>query len=136
MGMRCEISRSVLAEIVQRAEAAAPHEACGLLLGREGRIEAQRSAANVAAEPWHRFEIDPAVLIAAHRAARQGGPALLGYWHSHPGGRAMPSQTDAAMADPDGRFWLIVAGQDVTAWRAVYSGQVHGRFDAVVIAPI
>ena len=59
----------------------------------------------------------------------------MGYWHSHPSGDAMPSVTDAAMAAPDGKLWLIVGGDTVTAWRAVEQGVLHGRFEPVAIEP-
>jgi desampylase len=93
-------------------------EICGLLLGQAGRIEAIAPAANVAADPARHFELDPAVLIAAHRAARSGGPKVIGHYHSHPSGVAIPSATDAACAMPDGTLWLIVAGEAVRLWRA------------------
>ena len=72
---------------------------------------------NVAFDPRRSFEIDPQALIAAHRAAREGGPAVLGYYHSHPAGAAVPSDTDRAMAAGDGRVWAIVGKGDVTFWR-------------------
>ena len=93
-------------------------EICGLVLGQAGRIEAIAPAANVAADPARHFELDPAVLIAAHRAARSGGPKVIGHYHSHPSGVAIPSATDAACAMPDGTLWLIVAGEAVRLWRA------------------
>jgi hypothetical protein len=37
------------------------------------------------------------------------------------------------MAQPDGKLWLIVAGDDATLWRAADAGALHGRFDAVRI---
>ena len=117
-----------------RAEAAASPEVevCGLLLGRDGRVEEARPCRNVAADPARRFEIDPAALLAAHRAARAGGPAILGCYHSHPSGHAQPSARDAAAAEPNGWLWLIVAGEELRGWRAVDGGTVWGRFDRVV----
>jgi proteasome lid subunit RPN8/RPN11 len=115
--MTVAISRALLDEI--RALAAArDDEVCGLLLGRADRIEAIRPAANVAPDPSRHFEIDPAMLIAAHRQARAGGPAVIGHYHSHPSGVTAPSATDAACAAPDGSLWLIVAGEEATLWRA------------------
>ncbi|RSV40547.1 peptidase [Sphingomonas sp. ABOLD] len=105
------------------ATAAAPREACGLLLGAGGRIERFTECANVSDAPEIRFEIDPAALFAALRAERAGGNALLGYWHSHPSGDAAPSRTDAAMAAPDGKLWVILGGEDVTCWRAGDAGR-------------
>ncbi len=112
------------------ARAADGLEACGLLLGKGNAIEGASVAANVAATPATRFEIDPAHLLVAHRSARGGGAAILGYWHSHPSGLAEPSATDAAMADPDGRIWAIVADGALACFRAVANGEVHGRFTA------
>ena len=126
--MRVHVSRCV-AELIQRAaEAAAPEEACGLLFGQAGMIEEANVTRNVAADPLRHFEIDPAALFAALRAERAGGPVLAGYWHSHPSGDANPSATDAAMAAPDGRLWLIVAHGTITGWQAVPKGAHHGRF--------
>ncbi|EPR16025.1 peptidase [Sphingobium indicum IP26] len=102
------------------SEAAADrHEVCGLLLGEAGRIEAVLPAANVAPDPARHFELDPAVLIAAHRDARAGGARIVGHYHSHPGGLAVPSETDAACAAPDGGLWLIVGGEAARLWVAV-----------------
>lgn len=112
----------------QAARAAAPLEACGLLFGEDGEISDFQAADNVAENPKKRFEIDPAALFAAIRAERDGGPRLIGYWHSHPGGDARPSATDAAMAAPDGKLWLIVAEEATTLWRAGETG-LRGRFE-------
>lgn len=123
--MGCEISRAALALIRTTAAIDPAREACGLLFGSDAHIAAATAAANVAADPARTFEIDPAALFAALRDERAGGPALVGYWHSHPGGDAMPSATDAAMAEPDGKLWLIVAGEALTVWRATHGGFVR-----------
>lgn len=106
-------------------------EACGLLFDEAGVIFAASVEANVAEDPHVHFEIDPAGLFAAVRAERAGGRRVAGYWHSHPSGDTHPSPTDAAMAAPDSKLWLIVAGGSIAGWRAVASGERHGRFDPV-----
>jgi desampylase len=115
--MRLEISSEVLAGIRAEAVAAYPREACGLLFGDAERIDGWRPASNVAEHPEIEFEIDPTVLFAALRDERTGGRRLIGYWHSHPTGNAKPSARDREVAQNDGKIWLIVAGDDVTAWR-------------------
>lgn len=100
-----------------------------MLLGRPEEIEEARAAANVAVDPARHFEVDPAMLIAAHKAARKGGPGLLGHYHSHPSGSAEPSATDAACAAADGALWLIVARGEMRLWRAAGEG-LHGMFTA------
>ena len=110
------LAPSAHAAILTAAATAAPDEACGLLLGHGEHIAAAPLVANVAATPRTCFELDPLALIAAHKAARAGGPALLGYWHSHPAGPAAPSATDQAAASGDGRIWAIAAGGAITLW--------------------
>jgi proteasome lid subunit RPN8/RPN11 len=127
------ISRSLRDRIVAEA-AASRDEICGLLLGEAGRVVDALSCANVHPTPKMMFELDPAVLFAALRHARAGGPRIIGHYHSHPSGDARPSATDAASAPPDDAYWLIVAGADVTSWQAVRDGTVHGRFDPVALA--
>ena len=111
------ISR-ILLDQIQAIAAADRAEVCGLLLGATGRIEAIAPAANVAPDPARHFELDPVALIAAHRAARAGGPQVIGHYHSHPSGVARPSVTDAAFASPDGSLWLIVGGGEARLWIA------------------
>lgn len=121
----------MLAELQQLALAAAPQEACGILFGRDDRVSGYRAAQNVARDPVRHFEIDPATLIAAERQMRDGGDPIIGYYHSHPTGTVQPSRTDAESAAPDGRLWLILNGQDATAWRTAPAGEIYGRFDAI-----
>jgi proteasome lid subunit RPN8/RPN11 len=126
---------SGLTEQLLRAAAESPdEEICGLLLGQPGHIEALRPARNVAADRRRRFEIEPARLLAVHREARGLGHRVIGHYHSHPDGSALPSARDAARAVQDGQLWLIVAGGSVTAWRAVAdaeAAEIHGRFAPV-----
>ena len=128
--MKVGISRSLLGRIMALAQAD-PYEICGLLLGEEGVIRDIRPAANIAADPARHFELDPAVLIAAHRGARKGGPAILGHYHSHPSGRAEPSAADAAGAAPDGSLWLILGGGAARLWSAGPDGQGGVAFTAI-----
>lgn len=121
--MRVIIARKLL-DTIHREARGQQAEICGLLLGRPGRIESARAAANIAPDTSRHFELDPAVLLTAHREARGGGPAVLGHYHSHPSGIAVPSPTDAACAAPDGSLWLIVGNGEARLWQA--SGDQHG----------
>ena len=122
---RGTLTKSAQAAMLREAARAHPLECCGLLLGPRGEgaaggagcITTIAPAANVAADPARHFEIDPAALIAAHRAEREGGMALCGWYHSHPCGEAAPSATDAAFAPHDGRVWAIIADGAVRLWR-------------------
>lgn len=131
MGTMLVVTRPVLECLRAEAAKAAPLECCGILLGRGGCITQIRAAANVHPDPARHFEIDPAVLIAAHREARAGGPELVGYYHSHPAGHPRPSATDCEHASGDGRAWAIVAGGEVTFWR-----DGEGGFEALSMQAI
>ena len=120
--MPSTLSPNAHAAILKAARQAHPNEACGLLLGTAAHIETALPTANVHPEPQRHFEIDPAALIAAHKAARAGGPQVIGYFHSHPNGLARPSATDAAQASGDGRIWAIAANGAVGLWRDAPSG--------------
>jgi proteasome lid subunit RPN8/RPN11 len=115
--MTLEVTSGVIATLLAEADEAAPRECCGLLLGEGGRIDRAVPAANVSPEPLTRFEIDPLALLSAHKAARSGGPQVVGYFHSHPSGHPVPSATDCEHSTGDLRVWAIVAGGEVAFWR-------------------
>lgn len=115
--MIAQVSSAVLERILAEAAAAAPRECCGILLGDGTEVRALEPARNVHPAPKTHFEIDPRALIDAHRAARRGGPQVVGYYHSHPHGPAEPSPTDQAMAARDGRVWAIAGQGEVRFWR-------------------
>ncbi|MCF8479556.1 MAG: M67 family metallopeptidase [Rhodospirillum sp.] len=114
------LSEADRAVIAREAEAAHPREGCGLLVGHvEGkgvaRVTAVHGAANVlAGEHADRFELDPATRLRIQRECRARGEVVLGHWHSHPSGVALPSATDAARAFEDGLVWLIQATDPAT----------------------
>jgi len=124
------VSLEVLDEIRLSGEAAKPLEACGLLVGYasdqasyEGIVITQViETRNAHPTPETHFEIEPQALINAYREERDGGPQLIGYFHSHPVGEPVPSATDQAQAPRDGRIWAIVAGDDVRFWQDLPGG--------------
>jgi proteasome lid subunit RPN8/RPN11 len=99
-------------QIRRQACAALPRECCGLIEGvRKGETllaTALHPTPNVARE-MERFEIDPKAHSAIVRAARTRGAAIVGCYHSHPDGRAMPSLLDLANVGEEGFVWLILA---------------------------
>lgn len=106
--------------------AALPLEGCGLLLGhRDGRSAAVSEAwpAHNARQSAQQYEIEPETVLAADRAARATGRTLLGAWHSHPGGPAIPSATDRAEAWRDWCYLIIgladTGAPELRAWRLI-----------------
>ncbi|MEP7005495.1 MAG: M67 family metallopeptidase [Sphingomonas bacterium] len=127
--MGYKISSTLLGGLLVDAKNAPDREVCGLLFGTQGRIAEAEATANVAADPARAFEIDPAALFAAHRRARAGGPAIVGHYHSHPSGAAVPSARDAAQAMGDGALWLILTAREGRLWRT----DRIGAFDEVAL---
>lgn len=111
----------VAAALPRLADVALPREACGLIVGRaeEGsvRVTGFAPSRNLAAAA-DAFEIDTALHLALQRRLRMRGEGVVGVWHSHPSGAALPSARDAAGAWQDELIWLITAGADTTAWVA------------------
>lgn len=103
---------------------AQPRESCGILLGAQTdngwRVTGIEESRNIAPQDRNdRFEIDPVLLLRTQKAARAGGPRMVGVYHSHPNGRAEPSETDLAAAWQTGMIWLISAvGLERTETRA------------------
>jgi proteasome lid subunit RPN8/RPN11 len=108
---RLYLPATLLAQIEDEARAASPRECCGLLVGQQcgDRVDVflAHPAANVA-ERDDRFEIDPETQFALLRALRGTERAIVGCYHSHPDGKAEPSQTDADSAAEMDFLWLIV----------------------------
>ncbi len=101
------IRHALLDEILAHARSEAPLECCGLLLGRAGRIEESVRARNALASRT-RFLIEPEDHFAALRHARQLGLEILGAYHSHPRGDAVPSPRDLDEATDPELLHLIV----------------------------
>ncbi len=91
------VPAGIMAEIVAHAQAASPHEACGLLRGRDGVVTALARGVNEAAQPATRYQLDAATLLQQLDWDARG-EALLALYHSHPTSPAWPSLLDAAWA--------------------------------------
>jgi proteasome lid subunit RPN8/RPN11 len=98
------IARDALAQIIEHAEASYPQECCGFLVGRtvEGVREAalSRSAQNANRErPHDRYQINPREYVALEKSLSGTGLGIVGFYHSHPDHRAVPSAYDEEMAE-------------------------------------
>lgn len=92
--------------MLDEATRAYPSEACGWLLGSDGRVVATRPERNETghAKASH-YLMGPESYRDATRAARAAGLDVVGVFHSHPDHPARPSATDLAEAWPS---WLYV----------------------------
>jgi proteasome lid subunit RPN8/RPN11 len=101
------MARAVRRAIVAHARRAAPLECCGFLLGSHGHV-AHAAPMRNAADGAVRYRIADRDHLTLRRAVRGLVPpiGIVGVYHSHPRGRAVPSGTDVSDAHyPD---WVHV----------------------------
>lgn len=123
--MELRIPRRFVDEIRAHALETYPEECCGFLIGREdgdARVVTRgRRARNVHPETREtRYTIEPRDVLQVDRESR-GEDRLLGFYHSHPGQGARPSEFDRSRAWP----WYVYAILELqdrepagfTAWR-------------------
>lgn len=123
------LSREDLAAVLAQAQEEAPNECCGLLLGRQGRVERVIRGTNIDHSPVT-YNMDPQELFRVHREMEEEGLDLIAIYHSHPRTRAYPSSTDIAKATYPDSFYMIVslgdhgAAPEVRAFR-IAEGRVN-----------
>lgn len=114
------LSDTLHEQLIAEAREAYPMECCGLIEGTatpEGwRATALRKSKNFAANPAQSFLIDPQVHFDLLRRLRGTERAIIGCYHSHPGGRGQPSERDCAEAIDDRFVWLIAGDSEVNAY--------------------
>jgi proteasome lid subunit RPN8/RPN11 len=107
-------------QLIAEARAAFPIECCGLIEGTatpEGWCAtALHGSKNLAADPAQNFLIDPQVHFDLLRRLRGTDRAIVGCYHSHPGGPSEPSERDRAEAMDNGFVWLIAGEGEVNAY--------------------
>ncbi|HSK88079.1 MAG TPA: M67 family metallopeptidase [Anaerolineales bacterium] len=84
-------------EMLDHVDQQMPLEACGLLAGKNDRVEKVILVRNQAQSPA-RFVMDPYEQLQAFNRIEANGLDLLGIFHSHPAGPAAASATDVAEA--------------------------------------
>ncbi|HEY0605643.1 MAG TPA: M67 family metallopeptidase [Herpetosiphonaceae bacterium] len=93
------------------AAAGSSAEICGVLLGRRAPqmvVHGIVPGHNLHPEPRRHFLLDAQTLLQADAQARAAGDEILGFYHSHPSGGALPSPHDRRDAWP-GYVYLIIA---------------------------
>lgn len=107
--------------ILDHAQADAPNEACGLLLGRGSAVMEIVRTRNVDPTPRTGFVVAPDDLFLALNRAEMEDLELVGVYHSHPVGHPIPSERDIREAYYPDAAQLIVglAGPEpkFAAWR-------------------
>lgn len=131
---RLEILSNIWADLLASAANGYPGEACGILLGRieeERRVvEGFRPTPNRWSAREDRYLVDPESLRRALAAEDEGGPRVLGFYHSHPDAPPLPSETDRRLAWPWYHYVIIrVAAGEPEEARAWELDLDSGRFE-------
>ena len=95
MSDRLILSRSHWQAMRRHVARRAPLEACGLLAGKEARVELVLGIPNIE-HSRVRFRMEPRAQWRAFQRIESLELELIGIYHSHPAGPNHPSATDAA----------------------------------------
>lgn len=106
--MKLVLTRQHLEEIIAHALEESPNEACGLLGGKEGRVEKVYPLPNVERSPV-RYRAEPEAQFRAMTEIEERGWEIVGIYHSHPWGPPYPSGVDVEMAYYPEAIYLIVS---------------------------
>ena len=95
--MKLIFKKSDLQTVFDHCLAAAPNEACGMLGGKDGRVEKAYCMMNAKPGPDY-YEMDPEEQFRVMKEIRDSGLELIGLFHSHPHSKAYPSSVDVNQA--------------------------------------
>lgn len=118
---RMLVTEEVWSQLIDHLEEAYPAEGCGVLLGRRGdglrRVREAVRAPNEWGGREDRYAVDPDLLRDLLAREDEGGPAVVGFYHSHPDAEPVPSATDRRLGWP-WYHYLIVPVRDGAAGSA------------------
>src|SRR5712692_8677663 len=149
---------SLRQELTEHAQQGNPDEVCGMLAGRDGRVErvfrVRNSADEVTADsgvfrdratgvaaPGRRavhYYMDPRDQLRVYNEIDDLGLDLIGYYHSHTHSEARPSPTDVRLATDLASFYVLVSLSDeryppVRAWRITKSNPMDESGEVVEV---
>lgn len=92
-----EIPKLIYKEMLSHAREGLPFEICGILAGKENRVERIYKGKNVDPSPVS-YRLDPKEQLRWQKEMRAAGLRMLAIYHSHPEGRAYMSPKDKELA--------------------------------------
>lgn len=100
-------------EIIRHAKEALPHEACGILAGKNGKVEKNYKMTNTSETPETCYFMDPKEQFKVMKEIRQSGMGMIGIYHSHTGSEAYPSARDLELAFYPEASYVIVSLKNI-----------------------
>ena len=124
------IGKTIFDALLCHATESIPNECCGLLIGQSDEIVHLCRARNVN-ESSTKFLIHPADHFSAIRDARSLDMQVIGSYHSHPNGPAIPSATDVAQSNDQNFLQVIISPPNIRCYQIV-----EGRYFEVQIVAL
>jgi [CysO sulfur-carrier protein]-S-L-cysteine hydrolase len=109
-----EIPADVREAMVRHALEGLPYEACGLLAGRDGRVERFYPMRN-ADQSRTTYRLDPKEQFQVFNEIDEKGWELSGIFHSHTHTQAYPSETDRRQAFYPEAHYVLLSLTDTSA---------------------
>ena len=136
--MTLHLTTRLAADVLARAFAHHPLEACGVLPGRHDTPVRHVPVANVSDRPSRRFAFDPDRQLELWQEMDEAGEDPVVIYHSHTASEAQPSATDrAAFQDPHVHYLIVTTAAHpqhpdrLRSWRLVDGELVE---EVVVVA--
>lgn len=130
MNTHLRLTRSHVEEMIRHVDSLSPLEACGLLAGRAGQVEAVIPITNAEHSPV-KFRMDPLEQLRAFEWMDERGLHLLGIFHSHPSGPETASPTDLDEAAYD--VVQIILSQRESAWQTRGFFYQNGKAEEAIL---
>src|SRR5712664_3401427 len=140
-----QLTEQQLTEIRQHGERDYPYECCGLLIGKfadDRKVVLETYPISNAREEEakrNRFLIRPDELMRGEKYARAKGLDVVGFYHSHPDDRAVPSKYDLDHAWPTYSYVVVSVekGQavDLQSWEMEADRSKFNEEEIVESAP-
>jgi len=109
--MALHFTNEQVEEMIRHARREYPNEACGLLAGKDGRVEKVYQMTN-AEHSSVTYRLDPEEQYRAFTEIEEEGWELLAIYHSHGHSPAYPSATDLELAFYPDSLYLIISLAD------------------------
>lgn len=123
------IKRDVYEELIRRCLKDPAKEVCGILGGRDKRIEKIFPLANISDSPKLCYHIDPKEQLSVFKQLRNQGLELSAIYHSHVDSPAYPSAKDIELAFYPESSYIIVSLSDSKSPVALSFRIVEGKIE-------
>ncbi len=105
------LKKELLRRITEHAIHEFPNEACGILVGNQGRVERVYEMVNAEKSP-ETFFMDAREQLKVMKEIRNKGEEMIGIYHSHVASLAYPSSHDVELALYPEASYVIISIKD------------------------